>query len=207
MHVEVKGGDLPGLKSLIERMNAANRRVLVGVPAGEMEEGNHARSAQAAGKRQKRALKTAVKRLKAGRSVSETLAETIATGNEGEAIPLAMIAAVHEFGSPEHNIPERSFLRAGIRRGIPKFHQLNADSLRKVVRGEMTVEGSLEKLGVVATGEVKREFVVGKFVPLKPATIRRKGSSRPLIDSGQLRQAVTYQLDDAPLSGKAKVIG
>jgi hypothetical protein len=119
-------------------------------------------------------------------------------------IPLAMIAAVHEFGKPELGIPERSFLRGGIRSGIPKFHRLNAANLRAVVLGAKTVAESLEQLGVVAVGEVKREFVVGKFAPNKPATIARKGSSRPLVDTGQLRQSITYQLEGTQ-SAKAKV--
>jgi hypothetical protein len=149
----MSGGDLPGLKALMKRMNGANRAVLVGVPAG----------------------------------VSETNGTTMAT-----------VAAVHEFGSPEHNIPERSFLRGGIRRAAPKLNAVNIDSLRKVLLGKMTIEQAIEKLGVVAAGEVKREFVVGTFAPNKPATIARKGSSRPLIDTGSLRQAVTYVVEGAP---------
>lgn len=205
MSVHVSGGDLPGLKSLIRRMNEANRSVLVGVPAGKMHDGDHARSEQASKKLSARALKKATRNLKTGRKVSEKLAETIATGGKGEAISLAMIAATHEFGSPEQNIPERSFLRGGIRRGIPKFNKVNEDSLRKVVRGEMTCAGALDRLGVVAVGEVKREFVVGNFVPNKPATIKRKGSSRPLIDTAQLRQSITYQLEGTQ-SSKARVV-
>jgi hypothetical protein len=166
VHTSVHG-ELPGLKSLIKRMNDANRRVLVGVPAGAKD--------------------------------------------EDDGTPVAMIAAVNEFGLPEHNIPERSFLRGGIRRGIPKFNRVNEDSLRKVVRGEMTVATAIEKLGVVATGEVKREFVAGNFQPLKPATIAArkrkfgKASTRPLIASGNLRQSITYVLDGQQ-SSKARVI-
>lgn len=206
MHVSVEGGDLPGLKLLRQRMVEENRNVLVGVPAGAMEGGAHSRTEQAAKKRSGRALKRARRALKRGREVSEALAETLATGGVGEAIPLAMIAAVHEFGCPERNIPERSFLRAGIRRGTPKFRLLNVDSLKKVLRGEMTIEQALDKLGVVAAGEVKREFVVGTFAPLKQATKDRKGSSRPLIDTGQLRQSITHQIEGTQ-SSKARVIG
>jgi hypothetical protein len=69
----------------------------------------------------------------------------------------------------------------------------------------LTIDGALERLGVVATGEVKREFVVGSFVPLKPETIRRKKSSRPLIHTGQLRQSINYVLDGKQ-SGKARIV-
>jgi hypothetical protein len=155
MKPTVIGGDFPGLKALRERMQDANRAVMVGVPAGK---------------------------------------------TEPDGTSLAMIAAVHEFGSPENGIPERSFIRAGILRGRTKFERLNAANLRLVVLGQKTVEQAIEQLGVVAAGEVKREFTVGTFEPLKPATIARKGSSKPLLDSGNLRQAVTYVIE--PAGGK-----
>jgi hypothetical protein len=162
MHVEVKGGDLPGLKALMQRMESANQSVLVGVPAGATEE---------------------------------------------DGTSCALVLAVNIFGSPEHNIPARPVLQQGVRNGAAKFVRVNQDSLRRVVRGEMTVEQAVEKLGVLAVGEVKREFVVPDpaFVPNKPATIARKGSSRPMIASGQTRQSITYQIEGTQ-SVNAKVI-
>jgi phage gpG-like protein len=121
------------------------------------------------------------------------------------AVPMAMVAAVHEFGCPEKNIPERSFLRGGIRRGAPKFQRLNAANLRAIVLGGKTVAEALGQLGAVAAGEVKREFTAGTFAPNKPATIARKGSSRPLIDTGSLRQSITWQLEGSE-SSHARIV-
>jgi hypothetical protein len=160
-------GDLPGLKALIERMNEANRSVLVGLPAG--------------------------------------------ANDEPDGTPVAMVGAVNEFGDPERNIPERSWLRGGIRRGAQKINVVNRDSLRKVVLGQMTIEQALNREGVVAAGEVKREFTSGNFVPLKPATIAvrkrkfGKASTRPLVASGNLRQEVTYQLEGQQ-SANARIV-
>jgi hypothetical protein len=237
MHVDVKGGDLPGLKALMERMRDANRSVLVGVPAGAMEEGKHQRGQ----KEQKRFVSTrtagAIKRAKAQaarefmatdeeieegplrgvfrkhRSIAiQNAAESARKGaaklaeKAAEPISMAMVAATHEFGCPEQGIPERPFLRGGIRRGTPKFHKLNVANLRAVVLGEKGIDESIEMLGVVAVGEVKREFVVGKFVPNSLKTIERKGSSRPLIDTGSMRQSITYVLEGKQ-SRKARVVG
>ena len=182
----MKGGDMPGLKKLSALMRNANKSVLVGVPAGPMEE-----------------------------------------TPEGS-VPMAMVAAVHEFGCPERNIPERSFLRGGIRRGTPRFHAVNVDSMKRVLLGDMTIAGSLEKLGVVAVGEVKREFTAGEFAPLAPSTIARRMAKispkriaahkakleagltpgllfRPLVDTGALRQSITYQLDGTA-SANARIV-
>ena len=171
----MSGGDLPGLKALMARMNGANRSVLVGVPAESVEH----------------KVSRGKKRTFVAKASGETSIQT------DKSVSMATIAAVHEFGSPEQGIPERSFLRGGIRRAAPKLNAVNIDSLRKVLLGKMTIEQAIEKLGVVAAGEVKREFVVGTFAPNKPATIARKGSSRPLIDTGNLRQAVTYIVEGA----------
>ena len=117
------------------------------------------------------------------------------------------IAAIHEFGYPEGNIPERPVLRQGVSNGAPRFRRLNVASARQIMRGEMTVDQAVERLGVVAVGEVKREFTRPSpaFKPNAPATVAAKGSSRPLIDSGQYRQSITYQLE-GKLSDNAKVL-
>jgi hypothetical protein len=124
---------------------------------------------------------------------------------EPDGTTMALVAAVQEFGSPENNIPERPFLRMGIAAGRPRFERLNSGNLRLILAGRKTVTRALEELGNLAAGEVKRGMVTLKFEPLKPATIARKGSSRPLIDTGNLRQSITYQVE--PASSGAKVIG
>jgi hypothetical protein len=108
---------------------------------------------------------------------------------------LARIAAAHEFGVPDLNIPERSFLRTGIRRIREQIIRLNRINLVRIVKGEMTVARALGLMGNMAAGAVKQEIRNGKFVPLKPKTIARKGSSKPLIDKGQMVQSVTYVVE------------
>lgn len=234
MHVEVKGGDLPGFKALVKRMEDANRSVLVGVPAGEFEGGAHRRgekqqvrfnstrqriaaaAAKARAEREFRRSSLATEEeLRSGpmaavmrrtaKAAGEAAKQGYTTRTTSGDIPMAMIAAIHEFGKPEIGIPERSFLRGGIQRGRPRFSRLNAANLRCVVLGSKSVDESLEQLGVVAAGEVKREFTAGTFEPNKPATIARKGSSRPLIDTGSLRQSITYVLEGKQ-SAKARVL-
>jgi len=55
-------------------------------------------------------------------------------------------------------------------------------------------------------GEVKHGITTLKFAPLKPATIAHKDSSQPLVDTNQLRQSVTYQLE-ANGGQTSKVVG
>jgi hypothetical protein len=55
------------------------------------------------------------------------------------------------------------------------------------------VEGA-KIMGLAAENAVKRKILTGKFAPLKPATIKRKGHSKPLIDTGQLYDSITSQV-------------
>lgn len=115
---------------------------------------------------------------------------------EEDGTPVAMIAAVHEFGSPSQGIPERSFLRVAVQRNRQKYVRLNRINLVKMLRGQATVDQALGQLGEMAKGDVQTEIRSGDFAPLKPATIKRKGSSRPLIDTGQMVQSIAWELGD-----------
>ena len=43
-------------------------------------------------------------------------------------------------------------------------------------------------------GIVQKTIKEGSFVPNAPSTIRKKGSDKPLIDTGRLRQSVNYHI-------------
>ena len=113
---------------------------------------------------------------------------------EEDGTPVAMIAAVHEFGSPSQGIPERPFLRVAVQRNRQKYVRLNRINLVKMLRGQMGMEQALGQLGKMAKGDVQTEIRSGDFTPLKAATIKRKGSSRPLIDTGQMVQSIQWEL-------------
>jgi len=115
-------------------------------------------------------------------------------GKGSEPTPIAMIGAVHEFGSEKMGIPERPWLRPGIRSGKEAFRALNRVNIVRVLRGELTAQQALGQLGAMAVGVVQRYIRSARFTPLKPATIRAKGSSAPLIDTGQMMQSVTFEL-------------
>lgn len=132
----------------------------------------------------------------AGHSVMVGIPEGKNGRTDEDEIGSAGILAVHEFGAPEQGIPERSVVRRAIRENLGKYRKLNLQNLRKVVRGEMTVPQALGILGAVAAGDVQLTIRNADLAPLKPETIRRKGSSRPLIDTGQVIQSVTFEVRD-----------
>lgn len=123
----------------------------------------------------------------------------------------AMIATIHEYGAPEAGIPERSFIRRTFANSevIEQKRKMAAQMMKRILAGKMEVGQALGLLGAYGANAVKRTIDEGTGVPppLKAATIARKGSSRPLVDTGQMRNAITWQVvgvsggKDGPDSG------
>ena len=109
----------------------------------------------------------------------------------------AELLAVHEFGTKDGRIPERAPIRSSMAKHQDKYVTTHAENLRKVVRGDMPFDKSLDLLGLRAAADVQQNIRDGDFVPLAQSTIDRKGSSKPLIDSGGMRQAITHEVRDA----------
>lgn len=106
-------------------------------------------------------------------------------------ITVAEIAEIHEFGL---GVPERSWLRDWIDANTRQI----ADRIRReeaeVVKGKRTREQAIKRLGVWIQGEIQQRIADGIPPPNAPSTIAKKGSSKPLIDTGQLRQSITHKI-------------
>ena len=106
--------------------------------------------------------------------------------------PLAVIAAIHEFGLG--GMPQRSFLRSAFDENKPMLNRMGDNIVNGAIKG-MSTETALNQLGNVVQGMVQKKIVDGPFVPNSPATIKRKKSSKPLIDTGHLRQSIRYVIE------------
>lgn len=112
-----------------------------------------------------------------------------------DGITMAELAMVHEFGSRDGHIPQRSFLRSTVDENERRYVAAMKKELAKIPSGKATVRGALRQ-----TGERMRSDVIDKIrrgipPPNAPSTIARKGSSTPLIDTGQLLQSITVKVD------------
>lgn len=107
------------------------------------------------------------------------------------------IAAVHEFGAPEVGIPERSFIRSVFEANKRKYAEMIRKLLPQVVEGKRDVRWMFDVIGQQIVADINafvRQSQGPAFAlePLKPETIERKGSDRPLIDTGRMLAALTY---------------
>jgi hypothetical protein len=101
------------------------------------------------------------------------------------------IGRVHEFGNS--HVPERSFLRIPLQTHMQKAIGTGSASLAAPLE-KGNVRGMFKRLGAIGETVVQNAFASsgdGKWPANAPATISKKGSESPLIDSGELRQAIT----------------
>lgn len=114
---------------------------------------------------------------------------------------LAEVAAANEFGVPSRGIPARPFLRESGKEYGRAWGKRWGAAAKQVVRGQGP-EG-FSTLGVVLVSDVKRKITDGPWAPNAPLTVRLKGSDRPLIDTGQLRNSIRAAIQ---ARGKAPVV-
>ena len=104
----------------------------------------------------------------------------------------AMVAAVHEFGSG--SIPERSFLRSTFDEQQKKYIKMASKLFKKAVDGKITAEQIADLIGLEAAADVVDKINAIQTPPNSDATILRKGSSNPLVDTGHLKQSIRHEV-------------
>lgn len=101
------------------------------------------------------------------------------------------VAIDNEFGI---GVPERSFLRAGIRKNIDEINDLACGLIKKVNDGKIDLESAGELIGIKAASGVAQYIIELDDPPNSPATIKYKESSNPLVDTGLLNQSITHEV-------------
>ena len=123
---------------------------------------------------------------------------------EGGIAPTGMsvvdIATIHEFGYG--NNPARSFLRDTVDDKRRQYMRIAEILSGEVIDGKRDALSALNLLGEKIKADVVQRISDGIPPPLKPETIARKNevvggglASTPLIDTGQLRQSITYAVE------------
>ncbi len=118
--------------------------------------------------------------------------------HEGSDFSLIELMAVHEYGSADGHIPDRAPMRLTFETTQEDFAQFIAKLARAVVMNQMSLVKALTLLGMKGVAEIKKTITQSDLPPpLKAATIARKGSDRPLVDTGQLINSIQYEVIDA----------
>lgn len=107
---------------------------------------------------------------------------------ERRPLTVADVATFNEFGTSR--IPQRSFIRAWFDENQEFIAETLRSQLKLVIAGKLTAEKAGNRIALACEGSMKQRISRGIPPPNAPATIERKGSSKPLIDTGQLRNAI-----------------
>lgn len=114
--------------------------------------------------------------------------------DESTGITNAELGAIHEFGVPEKGIPERSFMRSTASEEADNLGRLAKIQIAECLRDETSAHDAFATVGAYLQGKIVDKITDGDFEPNTEATVNRKKSSKPLIDTGQLRGAITYEV-------------
>lgn len=102
-------------------------------------------------------------------------------------------------GSPMYHVPPRPVLEPAIASQKEAIGKLISAASKSALEGKPAqCEANLNKAGMVAVSAARGWFEnpANGWPPNAPYTIKKKGSSQPLIDTGEMRKAITYVVRD-----------
>lgn len=113
--------------------------------------------------------------------------------HEGE-LNNAQLMAIHEFGTDDGHVPERAPIRKTMAKNGYSYGTMFEKAILGVLEGKSDSDIILNRIGAQVAGDVVGEIQSGVGPELAPSTIKRKGSDRPLIDTGALVQSISYEV-------------
>lgn len=147
------------------------------------------------------------KKRKKGKGSSADTAEVVHT-----VLPPNDRGAVHKPGASKHagnvdmldvvmwnelgtvHSPSRPFLRMSVDENKESIVKFVTNQFKKFAQLKIDVAQLLGLLGNFQVRLIQEKIRNGSFVPNAPRTIAIKGSDKPLIDTGRMRQSVHFQV-------------
>ncbi len=104
------------------------------------------------------------------------------------------LALIHELGTRNGHIPERSFIRSSFDKNKAEYLETLKKLFKGVYENKMDVPRALGLMGVKMAADIKKGITKGAGIPPPnaPSTIAAKGSSRPLDDTGRLVNSISH---------------
>ena len=139
-----------------------------------------------------RALKKRLKQIQETQLKIGIPKEETGTDSDGNTTYLADIAFENNYGSKSKNIPARRFGTTTVPRYEEKINKVVKLWLGDAVEGRLEVADAFDRIGFTTAGYMKKNLTQGEWKGNAEYTIKKKGSDQPLIDTGQLRQSITW---------------
>jgi hypothetical protein len=119
---------------------------------------------------------------------------------KGTPVNNADLLFIHTNGSPARGIPARPVLEPAIKNDSERVAEMLKKAIDAAVDGNKAgVLPALEKAGMFGESIVKKWFTnpSNGWAANTPETKKRKGSARPLIDTGEMRKSITHVVKKA----------
>ena len=110
--------------------------------------------------------------------------------------PVVLVAATNNFGSKSRGMPARPFMTLAAEPALKAVSPFQEKAVKSLNEGKTTKEKILDISGSIAVG-IFQDTITQLSTPANAeSTIKAKKSSNPLIDTGLMRQTLTYVVRD-----------
>lgn len=112
---------------------------------------------------------------------------------KNDGVYIADYAYANEFGTEA--IPSRPFLRTTFDENEENWSEFFNRKLEQVFNEKISLDDAISLLAEKAVDDVKNTISNRNFLPkLNEETIKKKGSSKTLVDTGTMRNSVSYRV-------------
>ena len=132
-----------------------------------------------------RALKKELDKIRAPHYALVGIHESAGIEPESNGMTVATLGAIQHFGND--HIPARRWLDTGAESGTQEY----LDTVREGIEDGLDSKRIMARVGLEVEGAIKQYITDLDSPPNAAFTVRKKGSSNPLIDTGNMRDSVT----------------
>ena len=108
---------------------------------------------------------------------------------EEDGTDMCDVAAFNELGTD--HIPARPFIRQSVDDNESKINSFLKEEVKDFAQGK-SAKQILKEIGNFQKDLMQDKITSGSFAPNAESTIKKKGSSKPLVDTGRMRKSVNY---------------
>ena len=103
-------------------------------------------------------------------------------------------AIFNEYGTSR--IPARPFFRlsVGTANAQDEIKEYMKSQVEQIIQGGITGQQAYENLGTFVVQKIKKTIASGNFAALNSQTIKKKGHSKPLMDTHSLYNSINYEI-------------
>ena len=103
-------------------------------------------------------------------------------------------AIFNEYGTSR--MPARPFFRlsVGTANAQNEIKEYMKQQVEQIIQGGISAQQAYENLGTFVVQKIKKTIASGNFAALNPQTVKKKGHSKPLIDTHSLYESINFEI-------------